>query len=617
MRRITYVLALAIAVCTITSFSNAQAFIGGGSSALFLELGQAALVSVGNAHIVGGNPTFCIYAHKSGNLNPASSVKAQDNRLGPTATTESGDFWIVWGPIASNCANPDLASPFYMYTSLDSVLGDRGYFEVDPGVAGGCGPGPGYCQLLSLAPADLVCPGTGCPDSLLNVNAPAAPFNNVANNAPPPAALISSINNAHWNWAGTTVRPEDAKFETFRLLTSCNVWIDRQPFDQLRRQVQGLGYVNGNLISDDFVRAKSVHVKDFNITGNDPLNTNFPVPGYTLSTIGAKPVIVAVGPSPSPSGTGIALATDIPGFVAANLFSGVLGRATDLLGPTAAWAVTTLIPEPLSGAYNVFEYGLVNSSKYHTSQDAISCMPGGAPSNPLHIVSANGAGLEGGSVQAFRRRVIGSGQMTSTLQSAIEGGGHNPSETYIGYFFWGAANVVGLTNVKYLTVDGVDPIQDHYANGTLPSSGGPGDPCNGVISNCPSGLISLKGLKSGDYALWSALRVVSAAPTPAGITSIISALQTPVLATLENVGDFVPSRSLNAWRSHYSLPTLGINTASNGPNIAGGNDLCNPGGAGALAEQGGDAGGAIILKQANADFCSDFGNNTGIINKTE
>ena len=30
-----------------------------------------------------------------------------------------------------------------------------------------------------------------------------------------------------------------------------------------------------------------------------------------------------------------------------------------------------------------------------------------------------------------------------------------------------------------------------------------------------------------------------------------------------------------------------------------------------------DAGGATILKQANADFCSDYNNNTGFVNKTE
>jgi hypothetical protein len=37
--------------------------------------------------------------------------------------------------------------------------------------------------------------------------------------------------------------------------------------------------------------------------------------------------------------------------------------------------------------------------------------------------------------------------------------------------------------------------------------------------------------------------------------------------------------------------------------------------AGALAEIGGDVGGANVLKQVNADFCTDYGNPNGLINK--
>ena len=608
MKLMKYVFALAIAFFAITSVSNAQGFIGGGSSALFLELGQAAAVSVGGAHA----NAFCIYAHKSSNLNAGSTVKAQDNRLGPAATTESGDFWIVWGPTGGSCATPDLANPFYMYTNLDSVLGDRGYFEVDPGVGGGCAAGPGYCQLLSLAAPDLVCPGAGCPDNLLNVNPPAAPFNNLANNAAPPAALISAINNAHWNWAGTDIRPEDAKYATFRVLTACNAFINRQPFDQILRQTQGLGYSAGNTFSDDFGAGKSFHVKDFNISGNDPV-TNQPVPAFTTVPVGAQPIIIAVGPNPSPSGAGIALASDIPAFVAANFFSGVLVRATDLLGPTAPFAVSALVREPLSGTYNTFEYGAINNSQFHVSMDLNNCGGGGPPGNPLHIVSGNGVGLEGGAVQGFRRRVIGTGQMVSTLQGSVEGGGNQPSKTQIGFFFWSAANAAGLTNVKYLKYNGVDPLTNNYStNGTLPASGGPGDPCGGVITACPAGTITFGGLNTGDYALWSALRIVTQSPTPAGITALVTAAQ-----TLNSTStDFVPLASLNVWRSHYSMPLIGVNNQANGPNIAGGNDLCNPV-AIALPEQGGDAGGAIILKKANADFCADFNNNTGLVNKTE
>ena len=615
MKLMKYVFVLAIAFCAITSISNAQSFVGGGSSALFLELGQAAVVTVGNAHLTGATPNYCIYSHKSSGLT--GTVNAQDNRLGPAATTESGDFWIVWGPtisggVSQGCGTPDLASPFYMYTNLDSVLGNRGYFEVDPGNGTGCAAGAGYCQILSLAAADLVCPGAGCPNDLLNVNTPAAPFTNMANNAPPPATVISAIHNSHWSWAGTDIRPEDAKFATFRVLAPCNAFINRQPFDQILRQVQGLGYSAGNTIGDDFSAGKLFHVKDFNISGNDPV-TNNPVPGFTTSTVGAQPIIIAVGPNPSPSGLGIAQATDIPSFVAANFFDGTLVRANDLVGPSAPFAVTALIREPLSGTYNTFEFGAINNSQFHVSMDIGNCSGGTPPT--LHIVSGNGVGLEGGTVQGFRRRVIGTGQMVSTLQASVEGGGNQPSKTQIGYFFWSAANVAGLTKVKYLTYNGVDPIQNSYTNGTLPSSGGPGDPCSGSITTCPAGLITFKNLNNGDYALWSALRVISASPTPGAITSLIAGAQT----LNSSQTDFVPLSSLKAWRSHFLMTAINVNTGANGPTInpATPGDLCNPGGGPALPEQGGDVGGSIILKQANADFCSDYNNNTGLVSKTE
>jgi hypothetical protein len=419
-----------------------------------------------------------------------------------------------------------------------------------------------------------------------------------------PASVIAALNGQHWFVAATDIRPEDAKYATYRALQPCGAAIYRQPFDQILRQTYGLGYSNGTSFTDDFGTGYSYHVRDFNISGNDPLNPTGVAPNYSVSTVGAQPIIVAVSPFGSDSGLDVSLANDIPGFVAANFFSGVLARASDLLSGAAPFAVSALVREPLSGIYNAFEYGIVNNSQYHLSQDIGNCAPG----NPLHIVSANGAGLEGGGVQAFRRRVIGTAQMQVQLSN-----GTQPDER-IGYFFWSAANVAHLYNVKYLTVNGVDPIQDNYSNGALPSSTAHGDPCGGgspyVI--CPAGLITFKGLNSGDYPLWSALRIVSQSPTPGGVTALISTAQT----VSSSLFDFVPASSLKVWRSHYSLPAINVTQSANGPNIAGGNDLCNPT-VGALVEQGGDAGGAIILKQANADFCSDYNNNTGLISKTQ
>ena len=588
MKLIKYGFALAIAVCAITSVSMAQtvAFLGGGSPSIFVQLGQAAVI---HQDSLTGLNTACIWTQ---NVNPGGTISALDTR-NPGTISETGSVWVVWGPGPNGCADPINPSTIYMYTSLESTLALRCYFEVDSSDLK-----PGCLQIFGAT--------QGAGHDLLGLPGPyASPTANLMLDTAIPASVIAALNGQHWFVAATEIRPEDAKFATFRALQPCGATVYRQPFDQILRQTYGLGYTNTSSITSDFAfGGNPYHVRDFNISGNDPLS-NGVVRNYGVSTVGAQAIIVAVGPS---SG-GIYAANDIPGFVAANFFSGVLGRASDLLGSTgtniAPWAVSALIREPLSGIYNAFEYGAINNSQFHTSQDIGNCAPGSAPGDPLHIVSANGAGLEGGTVQAFRRRVIGTDDMRVQLQNANE-----PDER-IGYFYWSYRNV-SLNNVKYLTFNGVDPIQDNYSNGTLPSSTGPGDPCPNQQLHLTCSAVTFKGLNSGDYPLWVALRIVSQSPTPASVTALISAAQT-LPSTLF---DFVPLTALKVWRSHYSMPGIGVNGAANGSSISTASDLCNPAG-GALTEQGGDAGGAIILKQANADFCSDFGNNSGLINKVE
>jgi hypothetical protein len=139
---------------------------------------------------------------------------------------------------------------------------------------------------------------------------------------------------------------------------------------------------------------------------------------------------------------------------------------------------------------------------------------------------------------------------------------------------------------------------------------------NGVFPTVGNGLISkitFKSLNAGDYPIWSALRLVSTSPTPAGVTNLVAAAQT--LNSTQN--DFVTLANLKVWHSHFPLYGLGITTASNGPTInpLTPNDLCNslnP----ALPESGGDAGGANIQKQGNLDFCADYNVPFGLINRT-
>jgi hypothetical protein len=556
MKFVKYLAVLTVVLCAFASNSHAQTiqFLGGGSSALFNELGQAAATSA-------LTNTPCVWTQKKN-----AAVLAQDNRTGP-ATTEQGNIWITWSAGTGTCAAPAGNFNVYSYMSLDSVIGDRCYFATDAAGVTGCQ------QVITIAA------NTAGVNLLPGVTDTAGGI---------PAAVIAALNGQHFFAVGTDVRPEDAKFASLRMFTPCGTPVNRQPFDQGLRQTYGLGYQTGvvgvgTTVQSSFSTA-TFHVLDFNVTGNDPISGK-PVPTYSVNTVGAQPIVVTAAPfNPTGGNTGLSAASDINGFTLTLFYQGVLGRSTDLFGPTVTNAVTTLVREPLSGTYNTFEFSTPNSSQFHGSQDDNNCNGNVVFANPMTLQSTNGV------FPAFRKRVIGTGEMTSTLQAAT-------TDT-LGYFFWSSGNASGLTNVKYLTVDGVDPIQTTYTGGILPGNSG-----------VPLANVTFKNLNAGDYSIWSALRIVTKAAVPAGVTNLITAAQTAAVTA----SDMITLANLKVWHSHYYLPAINIGVSANGNTISAPNDLCNS--VGALGEFGGDAGGANVLKQANLDFCSDFGNINGLINK--
>ena len=580
MRVMKYLAVLAVALFASANVSNAQnlQFLGGGSSALFLELGQAA------ATFVGANA--CIW---TANISDGN-IAARDTRPA-TADVQTGKVWVVWdrGTTGTDCQHPSADFNVYTYLGVDSVIGDRCFFATDSGGVAGCTAVYTPTNTEADTAGNLL--GTAAPfaDSAPSAAACAAPF---TGSCIIPSSVLTFLNGKRWFAAGTDVRPEDAKFASFRALTACTTTIFRNPFGGGLTQTFGLGYNVGGpqagvgLPIQSFYSAPTFSVIDFNISGNDPI-TNQPVRGYTVNTVGAQPIVVAVAPA---GGTGIGAATDINLFTLTLYYNGVLGRSTDLLGPTTNPSLLTiLVREPLSGTYNTFEYSVPNTNQFHTSQELGNCNSGtGAPgANPMNLQSANGA------VLAARRRVLGTGEMVTQLTGTPAG------EDRLGYFFWSAANGSKFTstNGKYLTVNGVDPLANDYSvtNGVIPTG-----------ANLSQ--VTFKWLNQGDYPIWSALRIVSTSPTPAGVTNLINGAQT--LNSTQQ--DFIPLSKLNVWHSHFALPQVNVGAAANGANIAGVGDLCNS--AGVLGEVGGDAGGTNVLKVANHDFCQDFANTTGLIN---
>jgi hypothetical protein len=549
-------------------------FLGGGSSAMFLELGQAAQSSTYT-----GTP--CVWTYSLKTASQTQQALVQDNRpvlLGNLPISDVGDIWITWNPGTGTCAAPSGNFDLYAYTSLDSAVGVKCYFEVDSS-----DENDGCIQSLTVPP------GTAGENKLCNTPSPCV----YGPDTPIPGAVVNALHKQHWTAVGTDIMPEDAKYAVLRMFTPCNQAIFRQPFDLILRQTYGLGYqgpASGvGVPIQSAVSNNHLNLLDFNFEGNDPINVARAVRPYSVTNLGAKPILIVVSPS---GGTGIGAATDIPGFVLTNFTDGTLGRSTDLLGPTTTAFITTLISEPLSGPYNVMEYSITNSSQYHSSQDIWNCEPGGAVySNGMKLLATNGV------VPAYRVRALGTDEMISQIQAAT------PSDQRMGYIYWSAANAASFTtsNGKYLTVNGVDPIQDSYTDGVLP----------GVDAAHPFTNVTFKGLNSGDYPIWSVLRIISKNPTPVGVSALVSAAQ----AINRTQHNFVSPANLNVWHSHYYLPAVFSNTAANGTTINTPGDLCAPLN-NALPEFGGDAGGATILRQANLDFCVDYRNPTGLVNKT-
>jgi hypothetical protein len=567
MKFAKYLLALAFAFCAFTGATKAQtvSFLGGGSSALFNELGSASQAIPG---------VSCLWSYaKTTSGSPYFAFR--DDRTGVNLD-ENGTIFIAWtGTGGSGCSTVNSSTNIYIYISLDSVLGDRCYFIND-------GSGSTGCQFIAtgLAGVNGTSQVSGTPDN------PAA--------SPLPTGIISAIaptTPLHSFAAGTDIRPEDAKFATLRMFTPCNQLMPRQYFNQDSYYTFGLGYGSGNVgtavSGDPSFGGGSFNVVNFNITGNDPI-TGDAVPGYAVNTVGAQPMIVAYAPS---TDANVAATNDITGFTFALFYEGVLGRTSDFIGPTAAAeAVTTFVREPLSGTFNTTEFSIPNGTQYHAGQETGNCTSGGVVlSNPMEI--NNGNGVFGTASQ--RVRVIGTGNMTKYLGLAT-----SPT---LGYFFWSAGNAKAAgSTVKYLKVNGVDPLLNPSANaynGVLPGTGGTGDPGLGAVT--------FTNLNAGDYAIWSPLRIVGPSGN-AGVAAMITALGTLTQH------DFITPNNLTVWKSHFFINNETIPNPANGATV-GTNTLCS----GGLPESGGDAGGANMLIVNNAHFCSDYGVTNGLLNKTQ
>jgi len=367
---------------------------------------------------------------------------------------------------------------------------------------------------------------------------------------PLPTAVYNLLNNKVFNCAPTDIRPEDAVFEENRVLA---------PLDTVH--YTGLGYGPGPIgtaILTSQGSGKSVTPVAYAISGTDPI-TGGSVPLWRSINVGAQAVMVFVNTTDTGSGgLGSSAVQNISRWDLAYVLNGNLTRTRDIIAQQGLPSIGlhTFLREPTSGTYTTMEFSSPRSVELNSTQE-LNVNP--AVDNPLNKSYASGG---------TRQRVIGTGEMVSTVGATTDS---------IGYSFWSTTNFSKVTSTtKYLTVDGVDPLFPIYTGGTFPT----------CVAPCP-GLIPFTNVLNGGYPLWNVLRVVTAAPPPTAVTTLITQAQTQVA----NIPDFVAFSSLQVFRAHYTqsgrAPADGF--------IAG------------KTESGGDVGGAVFTIQSDLDFFTDTG----------
>jgi hypothetical protein len=379
-----------------------------GSSALFLEFGEAAYSSAG---------TSCAWS-------TGSNVVATDTSTG-SSLTDTGSAWVVWVPSTGNtCTTDATPAKVYGYLQTDSVVGNRCLFNAQ--ASGGPFCSISYTAAIGTSPAGKI---EGGSEVVL------------------PASVANSLTNIKVNAAGTDIRPEDAKFATVRALTPCG---SSSGGTGSIAPYLGLGYTNGSDIISFFSSSK-FHVISFTL----PQTVN-------VQPVGFDPMIVAVN-STDPSGTGFNNSNlqNISKAALALYLDGSVGSTAAIVGGVAK-PVTVMIREPLSGTYNTMEYNVPNTVEMSTSQDV------GVLQNPSQVncggssVGSNPMAIENTAAGSWRYRAIGTGQELSETFATNEA---------LGYGFWGVSNFAAApASARYLMVDGSDPIQNGYTGGVIPTT---------------------------------------------------------------------------------------------------------------------------------------------------
>lgn len=482
----------------------------------------------------------------------------------------------------------------------------------------------------------------------------------VANCPGLPAAVFSAINGTHFTVGFTDIRPEDAHYFFSRATCALNV---TDPTTACMGYSSSPSAPQG--VKSSFSQGIAFGLDFALFGGTDPI-TGVPVPSGTIADVGAVPIMwFASNRDSSACGLGNAAFTNINDFDVQSMYQGFANGTQDIsaaLVSTASGCPTAVHPvqrEPFSGTYNTAEWQVVRSFRDAQSQKSqeygnvgypqsnnnlgtacpawASALPASTPSNPtlppfgaspplgptcgnpLNIQSGNyPAGTPAlGTFSGFggnRTRAIGTGEMVAVMNST------NVTNA-IGYAFYSLGSFGGKTNVKYVTLDGSEPLWPSYD--TNPYGAGVFPTCTGKLNlgtfSCPHGQPTYDGIKSGRYSNWNVIRAiyyggVSTCASPFTTVSagcLLQAAQDQANPVNGNVRDYVPVvycnnstcgspvYNLTYFRSHY------FNTGTSGHNgYIGGTftPSCST-----VPESGGDVAGAIVSVTLEIDRLNSIG----------
>ena len=563
-----------------------------GSSGAWQMIGVSAW-NGGNSVATGGGLT-CHWTSGSNKVN------LTDTRT-TVANNDPGTMWVVWDNNASSSTclgdGTNTTTNVWAYVKVDTIVGDRCYFAVPKCYASGTSGN------IAAAGAGKISSTIWGSDAL------------IPSYIQPIFTGTTAI-----NAAASDIRPEDALFETCRVNSALGA---SATSGSVGDNLDGLGYNSNNAagvcpvynittaqakgLGSPILSAVSIkeggssqsqaNVLAFNISGHDPI-TNSTVPAYTVTALGAVPVVFVI----SRAGV-LANVTNASENTLQQVFSGANCDGGAFTGG-AAGGINVFLREPLSGTMSTAEFTVFRRPTVYPNavlglSQETGVNPAASGGNPLDpTVHSNCTSSDG---KGGRWGVVGSGEAVAGVQDSQSAFGGIDG---ISYAFFSYGNVSGIlgNNYGYLQLNGVDPIfQSYNAGKTIdpgqPSHAGnlPGvtdlpSSCAGAFP-CPESAIwgngfSFPNVRNGTYRSWSIIRLIATGTASTNAKALVTIAQK---GAMNIVPDFVPAAAivgttelgLKLVRSHYQQ--------RDGAGVNLGGAPVNTG-----TDKGGDAGGMII-----------------------